>query len=134
MLTVTVDGRENITEDIVEHLVNILGLDDFEGSLTVIEADYCSDAIGQCYHDDNDVVVEVGIAHDETRDDALITLCHEMIHAYQILSGRLQVGLQFHRWDDTLYPVDTPYLECPWEKQAIGAEQCLYNELQTAME
>ena len=70
----------------------------------------------------------------------MINIAHEMVHASQILTGRLvnkgmvmrhdfnvPVGLSFQwEWEGNLY-TDLPYDDHPWEHEAYALEEKVYN-------
>jgi len=60
----------------------------------------------------------------------LITLAHEMVHVKQYARGELKqlVRQPLYRWKKEYLPLDTPYLEQPWEKEAYALEETLYDE------
>lgn len=63
-----------------------------------------------------------------------VTICHELIHVKQLLTGQLKAAIVDvidttgnavtsksvlgKLWEDKFYPDDTPYNECPWEIEA----------------
>jgi hypothetical protein len=54
------------------------------------------------------------------------TLAHEMVHVKQIFAGQLKVLKTGHRtWLGKKYKESTPYLEMPWELQALSLQAIL---------
>jgi len=60
----------------------------------------------------------------------LITLAHEMVHVKQYARNELKqlVRQPMYRWKKEYLPLDTPYADQPWEKEAYALEQELYDE------
>ena len=56
--------------------------------------------------------------------DFIRTICHEFIHVKQYVVGEIYENLQTGkaRWKKSSVPVDTPYMDQPWEKEAFKYE------------
>lgn len=83
----------------------------------------------------------VQIAINQKWNRQLVTLCHEMIHVCQYVSGRLKPAFEYctrlengvetqfiaegNYWEGEFYPVTTPYEERPWETEAKALEMRL---------
>jgi hypothetical protein len=64
----------------------------------------------------------------------MLTLAHEMVHAYQIAKGLLFYheldGIEFILWRGKLM-IDVDYYDRPWEKQAYARQVELVKALET---
>ena len=62
--------------------------------------------------------------------DMLVAVAHEMIHVKQYALGQLcqLVRKPMYRWKKQLFPLDTPYDDQPWEKEAYSLEKQLVEE------
>lgn len=62
--------------------------------------------------------------------DLLIAVAHEMVHVKQYALGQLRqlVRKPMYRWKKELFPLDTPYDDQPWEKEAYSLEKILVEE------
>jgi hypothetical protein len=116
-------------------------------SLTEITVDVVkkcdSDAGGYCMGDTDEISIEVAThVQGEPLDEETIyrNIAHEMIHAEQIISGRLDdLGLQLLQsgdsqslvkvsiWDGETY-TNTKYEDQPWEIDAYAREEQVMNE------
>lgn len=65
---------------------------------------------------------EVLINRNLDLDEMIVTLFHEMVHVYQMYSGRYNVDEQ--TWDGVDYS-KASYLERPWEIEAYELEQVM---------
>lgn len=54
-------------------------------------------------------------------------LAHELVHVKQQASGVLKFGpRRTRRWAGKWYPKSTPYLDQPWEIQALGLQEVTF--------
>ena len=121
-------------EDYINAVAVILNLDSHEGDLRIDLMKKCDgDAGGYCYGDAEDIDIEIAT---HVQGEALdietikVNIAHEMIHAQQIASGRLNDhGIQIvndclvkvAEWDGE-YHTNTKYEDQPWEIDAYGRE------------
>jgi 4-hydroxy-3-methylbut-2-enyl diphosphate reductase IspH len=127
-------------EDYINAVAVVLGLDEYEGDLRIDLMKKCDgDAGGYCYGDADDIDIEIAT---HVQGEALdietikVNIAHEMIHAQQIASGRLNDhGIQIvdeclvkvAEWDGE-YHTNTPYDDQPWEIDAYGRESDVANQ------
>lgn len=123
----------------IEAVASVLGIYEMEADLIVdFEKKLDSDAGGYCFGDKEAVEIEIathvqGEALDE--DTILQNIAHEMVHARQLLTGRLEdLGLQLATagdaqtlikvqvWEGEVY-TNTAYADQPWEIEAYGLEE-----------
>ena len=64
---------------------------------------------GGCYEHDGEIYIEA---------ESLLALAHELVHAEQIINGKLNLNTRV--WKGKYY---THTKVCPWEQQAYGLEQ-----------
>ena len=121
-------------EDYINAVAVILNLDSHEGDLRIDLMKKCyGDAGGYCYGYAEDIDIEIAT---HVQGEALdietikVNIAHEMIHAQQIASGRLNDhGIQIvndclvkvAEWDGE-YHTNTKYEDQPWEIDAYGRE------------
>lgn len=126
----------------IDRVSNFLQLNSYEALIDIEFVKTCSNgASGYCHGDDNSIVVEIARYDDEGRipqQNIMVNIAHELIHAKQIASGRLfNGGFRFRDhlkqtiemywiWEGTEY-VNTPYEDHPWENEAYGFEDEVYN-------
>jgi hypothetical protein len=138
----TVDDTKYL--DYIHACGEILGIQDSLTDITIEFKTKCDyDAGGFCHGDTDDVEIEIAthVQGEELPDeDVMRNIAHEMIHAQQIIDGRLEnVGLQLLQsgdsqslvnvvvWDKERY-VNTPYADQPWEIDAYSREERVMNE------
>ena len=94
-----------------------------EESYFVIE--FTDDINGDGNCDVEEGIVEINVNNKLSQEDTIITLFHELVHAEQILRGKLVVGhgLTPSKWCDTIYR--STYEELPWEVEAFRLEKQL---------
>jgi len=96
---------------------------------------------GYCHGDENDIQIEIArydAGGKVSRDHMKINIAHELIHAQQIASGRLENGGFFvnreggaetlayrHVFDGVEY-INCPYENQPWEQEAYQREEEVY--------
>jgi len=123
---------------------SVLGIQDSLTEVTIEFKKKCDgDAGGYCYGDTDEIDVDIathvqGEALPE--EDIMRNIAHELIHAQQIITGRLEnVGLQLLQTGDaqTLVNVviwegetftNTPYNDQPWEIDAYAREEEIMKE------
>lgn len=100
------------------HTLNFL-----KDSYFVIEFTDDVNGDGNCDMEDN--IVEINVNNKLSKQDAIITIFHELVHAEQIMKGKLVVGdgLTPSKWYDTIYR--STYRELPWEVEAFKLEKQL---------
>lgn len=65
-------------------------------------------------------------------ENPLTTIAHEMVHAQQYFSGRLEIKDKAFYWDGKKYPnwyIKFFYWILPWEREARSKEKILYRRL-----
>jgi len=83
---------------------------------------------GYCWGDKHHIDIELARrsnGYEFERDEILINLTHELIHAKQFLSGELS-GSQM-RWKKADLS-DVPYSKQPWEREAYYWEERLFKQ------
>ena len=91
--------------------------------------DFMGNDVGYCYEggNDRDINIEINVSHKDLKDDIefIDTICHEMIHAKQILKGELKDWFRpkyVRKWlcKDGKYREykNLPYKQLPWEAEA----------------
>ena len=122
-------------EKYIDAVVQVLGLDNFDADIEVEFAPKLDGhAGGYCHGDNEEVVVEIAtkcMGEKIEKDQILQNIAHELIHAQQILSGRLvDHGLQIvndclikvQQWDGEYY-TNIKYDDQPWEIDAYAREE-----------
>jgi hypothetical protein len=122
-------------EKYINAVVQVLGLDYFDADIEIEFAPKLDgDAGGYCHGDDEEVVIEIAtkcMGEKIEKDQILQNIAHELIHAQQILTGRLKdFGLQIvneclvkaQEWDGEYY-TNVKYADQPWEIDAYGREE-----------
>ena len=124
--------------DYIDECASVLGIQDSFTDVNIeFKAKCDSDAGGYCYGDSDGVEIEIAThvqGEELSEEDIMRNIAHEMIHAQQIISGRLEnVGLQLLQsgesqslvnvvvWDKERY-TNTPYADQPWEIDAYSRE------------
>jgi len=90
------------------------------------------------------VDLTVRLDNEITEDQVKVHIAHEMIHAVQILTGRLiHIGLTLceeshgivykHIFDDKEY-INVKYADQPWEIEAYSYEEEVYNAVESGSE
>lgn len=62
--------------------------------------------------------------------DLVKTVMHEMVHVWQVFTGRMHIDHKQIRFERRIYSteyVDIHILDAPWEQEAYEMEQELYN-------
>ena len=124
--------------DYIYSVAGVLGIDAIEADLMFdFEKKLDADAGGYCFGDKESVEIQIAthVQGEKLSEDTILqNIAHEMIHAQQIFTGRLQdLGLQLASagdvqtlvkatiWEDETY-TNTPYDDQPWEQEAYGRE------------
>jgi len=86
-------------------------------------------AFGWCT-DEGDKEYTVTIDSSSQISAMLQTVAHEMVHVKQYARNELkQLARQpMYRWKNEYLPLETPYYDQPWEKEAYELEEELYKE------
>ena len=121
-------------QDYINAVAAVLDLDKYDSDIHIELKRKCDgDAGGYCYGDAEDIDIEIAThVQGEALDIETIktNIAHEMIHAQQIASGRLNDhGIQIvndclvkvAEWDGE-YHTNTKYDDQPWEIDAYGRE------------
>ena len=121
-------------EDYINAVAAVLDLDQYEGDLRIELKSKCDgDAGGYCYGDYEDIDIEIAthVMGEALDIDVIkVNIAHEMVHAQQIASGRLNDhGIQIvndclvkvAEWDGE-YHTNTKYEDQPWEIDAYARE------------
>lgn len=80
---------------------------------------------GYCWGDSEHVEIELARVSNDytyTRQELLLNLTHELVHAKQLINKQFEFKLQ----EDLIK--NTPYNKLPWEQEAYGLENSLYEE------
>jgi hypothetical protein len=121
-------------QDYISAVAAVLDLDKYDSDIRIDLMKKCDgDAGGYCYGDAEDIDIEIAThVQGEALDIETIktNIAHEMIHAQQIASGRLNDhGIQIvdeclvkvSEWDGE-YHTNTKYDDQPWEIDAYARE------------
>lgn len=121
-------------QDYISAVAAVLDLDKYDSDIRIDLMKKCDgDAGGYCYGDAEDIDIEIAThVQGEALDIETIktNIAHEMIHAQQIASGRLNDhGIQIideclvkvAEWDGE-YHTNTKYDDQPWEIDAYARE------------
>ena len=121
-------------QDYISAVAAVLDLDKYDSDIRIDLMKKCDgDAGGYCYGDAEDIDIEIAThVQGEALDIETIktNIAHEMIHAQQIASGRLNDhGIQIvdeclvkvAAWDGE-YHTNTKYDDQPWEIAAYARE------------
>lgn len=121
-------------QDYISAVAAVLDLDKYDSDIRIELKRKCDgDAGGYCYGDAEDIDIEIAThVQGEALDIETIktNIAHEMIHAQQIASGRLNDhGIQIvndclvkvAEWDGE-YHTNTKYDDQPWEIDAYARE------------
>ena len=121
-------------QDYISAVAAVLDLDKYDSDIRLDLMKKCDgDAGGYCYGDAEDIDIEIAThVQGEALDIETIktNIAHEMIHAQQIASGRLNDhGIQIvdeclvkvAEWDGE-YHTNTKYDDQPWEIDAYARE------------
>jgi len=84
---------------------------------------------GYCWGDKKDVEIEIARTSEGyrfSREELLINLTHELVHAKQFISGEL-TGKAMSTWKRSDHS-KTPYSHQPWEREAYYWEKRLYEQ------
>jgi hypothetical protein len=128
----------------IERVYDWLGLANYDAfyDVTFTSERLAGNAAGYCCGDEETIVIDIARYDDVGRipmKDMMINIAHELVHAEQIVSGRLiNRGFQFSRkkeskgelvyawtWEGKRY-VNTKYSEQPWEIEAYEMEKKIY--------
>ena len=93
------------------------------------QREFMGNDVGYCYEgeDDRDINIDINVSHKDLKDDIefIDSICHEMIHAKQILKGELKDWFRptyVMKWlcKDGKYREykNLPYKQLPWEAEA----------------
>ena len=130
--------------DYIHACGSVLGIQDSLTEVTIEFKKKCdNDAGGFCYGDTDEIDIEIAThvqGEPLPSEDIMRNIAHEMIHAQQIITGRLEnVGMQLLQsgdaqtlvnvviWDGETF-TNTPYDEQPWEKDAYAREEEIMKE------
>ena len=136
----TFKGAEKYSE-YIDACGDVLGIRDCVNEVTIDIKEKCdNDAGGFCHGDIDEVDIEIAThvqGEKLPEEDILRNITHEMIHAEQIITGRLEnIGLQISGdgtlvnvviWEGDTY-TNTPYSEQPWELEAYSREETVMRE------
>ena len=124
----------------VENCVDYLKLRNLDADIQIYPLYTYSDELGWCYGDKTCAEVYY-TTKGLSRKEKLMVIAHEMIHAKQILRRQLinevKEGQELNRWRgglvDIEIDIDTDdleyllYADTPWEREAYGREEEVYN-------
>lgn len=127
----------------IDRVSDYLGLTDFDAYIELEVKKECdAGAGGFAYGDEETVLVEIArydSAGKVPMKDLMINIAHELVHAQQLVSGRLhdkgmifrnneqgQQVLTLKRIFDGVEYIGVPYKDQPWEIEAYGLEETIY--------
>lgn len=128
----------------IDRVATHLGLDEYDDAYFELSIVKKCDAMagGFCYGDEETICIEIARNDSQGRVpmvDMMINIAHEMVHAQQLVSGRLVDNGMVMRTDnngdkclsvsrefDGVEYVDLPYDEQPWEIDAYSREEAVY--------
>ena len=133
MVHVNIDGQlarkqliQNISELLLENFCPRLRRNVYVHVDIVSRCD--NEAGGYCWGNKNEVFIEIprnSGEHRYTRQEMLINLTHELIHAKQFILGELSSTTS--SWKKENHSC-TPYSKQPWEREAYYWEERLYKK------
>ena len=126
-------------EDFVYYAASYLGLDKLRGEIQLTYKTRLEDeAYGMCWGDRRECEIQIGsqtYGEKISREDKLKTIAHELTHAYQYLTGKLQCDPSITEdnkmwksvWEGKTYRYK-PENESkkPWEVEAVHFENEVY--------
>ena len=129
VLDVNVTGGNKIKRELVEELARFVHAKLMPRKAVEVNIDIGDyEVFGLCGQiDDYEYEIEL---KDTSVTQMLITLAHEMVHVKQYARNELKqlVRQPMYRWKKEYLPLDTPYFDQPWEKEAYDLEEKLYDE------
>jgi hypothetical protein len=75
------------------------------------------------FEEGEDIVV--GINPDQSKNELIRTIFHEMVHVKQYVEGDLSHENSDNLWKGEV--VDVPYMDRPWEKEAYEQEEAMWH-------
>lgn len=113
-----------LLDAVIMHAVDCLGLTD-----VTIEMNFkkLNNGIAACidYNEDEEVVeLDIDKSIWKNPQELERTIFHELVHAKQIIDGRLELGWP-SKWMGITYSCD--YYNLPWEKEAYYLENLMMN-------
>jgi len=81
---------------------------------------------GYCYGDNEEVIISIAknsMGQSYTFDEQMLALCHELVHAKQIITGELNGKL----WKGEVI-AERSATSTPWEIEAFGLERPLFDK------
>ena len=123
----------------VENCVDYLKIRNLSGEIDITPTSTCGDELGWCYGDRQCAEVFYTTKF-LNREEKLMVIAHEMIHAKQILRRELvnevKSGEELQRWRGGLVDIEIDletdnleyllYRDTPWEREAYGRELEVY--------
>jgi len=82
---------------------------------------------GLCLFDGDDFEIEIN--ESLSRKELIKTLCHEMVHVQQYITGELVEERCERIWKGVDH-TDVNYVDCPWEIEAYKMEEILYKSFE----
>lgn len=85
-------------------------------------------AMGYCWGEKDAIEIEIAktcFGESLSQDKILTNLCHELVHAKQLILGELSSTVRVWKSQDHK---DTPYSQQPWEREAFYWESKLYSK------
>ena len=127
------EGTPKFLEDFAHHAMSHLGIDRLRGEINIY---YCKkleeESYGLCWGDRREA--EIHLAHTQwgetlSREDRMMSLAHELAHAWQYLTGKLVADPDrfVAKWEGTnieYTPENEKYM--PWEIEAVEYENRIY--------
>lgn len=120
--------KKKFFEKLVESVLKQLKLENYSHNIVVSTAkdiETSGMAIDMCQFE-KEKIFFIGLKSNQTLNNFCITLCHELVHINQMVKGKLISVENGHFWAGKYYNNTTPYLDRPWELQALSLQEILY--------
>jgi len=121
-------------QNFAEKAARFLQIDHLDAEIIItLKQGYKEEVWGYCDGDREEVNIELlrnSPGHKLSREEILMTLAHEMVHAKQYLKGELKSLNDLNiKWKKTVIEDVTKqnYYDLPWEQEADELEPIVYN-------
>lgn len=123
----SVKNKNKIADICLDILYDLMPKTKKQVDITVKFVKECdSQEAGYCFGDHEEVIITIAknsMGEPYTLDEQLITLCHELVHAKQIIKKELNGDLWLGKKITSTHPTNTP-----WEIEAFNLEKVLFEK------